>query len=67
VFKKLVIVYNYLKDFKAFYMGLSDDGKVMATMDILVLKVIKHFCVKILPIISFVGGCMCFLVVFYCF
>jgi aspartyl/asparaginyl-tRNA synthetase len=27
VFKKPIIVYAYPKDFKAFYMGLNDDGK----------------------------------------
>ncbi len=67
MFKKLVIVYNYPKNFKTFYMGLNDNGKVMAAMDMLILKVINHFCVKILPIMSFVGEYMHFLVVFSCF
>jgi hypothetical protein len=48
-------------------MGLNDDAKVMASTDMLVLKVINHFCVKILPIMSFVGGYMHFLVVFFLF
>ena len=34
-FKKPVIVYNYPKDIKAFYMRLNDDGKTVAAMDIL--------------------------------
>ena len=36
VFKKPVIVYNYPKDIKAFYMRLNDDGKTVAAMDVLV-------------------------------
>jgi asparaginyl-tRNA synthetase len=36
VYKKPVIVYNYPKDFKAFYMRLNDDGKTVAAMDVLV-------------------------------
>jgi hypothetical protein len=48
-------------------MGLKDDGMVMAAMDMLIPKVINHFCVKILPIMSFVKGYMRFLVVFSCF
>ncbi|KAH8940472.1 hypothetical protein BDL97_15G090300 [Sphagnum fallax] len=39
VYKKPVIVYNYPKDFKAFYMRLNDDGKTVAAMDVLVPKV----------------------------
>ena len=31
-----VIVYNYPKDIKAFYMRLNDDGKTVAAMDVLV-------------------------------
>jgi asparaginyl-tRNA synthetase len=34
-----VIVYNYPKDIKAFYMRLNDDGKTVAAMDVLVPKV----------------------------
>lgn len=34
-FKKPVIVYNYPKDIKAFYMRSNDDGKTVAAMDIL--------------------------------
>ena len=36
VFKGPVIVYNYPKDIKAFYMKLNDDQKTVAAMDILV-------------------------------
>jgi asparaginyl-tRNA synthetase len=35
-----VIVYNYPKDIKAFYMKLNEDGKTVAAMDVLVPKVI---------------------------
>jgi asparaginyl-tRNA synthetase len=34
-FKKPVIVTNYPKDIKAFYMRMNDDGKTVAAMDIL--------------------------------
>jgi asparaginyl-tRNA synthetase len=34
-FKKPVVVYNYPKDIKAFYMRQNDDGKTVAAMDIL--------------------------------
>lgn len=34
-FKKPVIVYNYPKDIKAFYMRQNDDGKTVAAIDIL--------------------------------
>jgi asparaginyl-tRNA synthetase len=34
-FKKPVIVTNYPKDFKAFYMRMNEDGKTVAAMDIL--------------------------------
>ncbi len=34
-FNKPVIVYNYPKDIKAFYMRANDDGKTVAAMDIL--------------------------------
>eukprot|EP00730_Choanoeca_flexa_P002786 TRINITY_DN11174_c0_g1_i3.p1 TRINITY_DN11174_c0_g1~~TRINITY_DN11174_c0_g1_i3.p1 ORF type:complete len:621 (+),score=216.29 TRINITY_DN11174_c0_g1_i3:163-1863(+) len=39
VFKGPIIVYDYPKDIKAFYMRLNDDGKTVAAMDILVPKV----------------------------
>ena len=35
-FKKPVILYNYPKEIKAFYMRQNDDGKTVAAMDILV-------------------------------
>jgi asparaginyl-tRNA synthetase len=35
-FKRPVIVFNYPKEFKAFYMRLNDDGKTVAAMDVLV-------------------------------
>ncbi len=35
-FKRPVIVYDYPKDIKAFYMRLNDDGKTVAAMDVLV-------------------------------
>nr|ACU23233.1 unknown [Glycine max] len=38
-FQKPVIVYNYPKDIKAFYMRLNDDLKTVAAMDVLVPKV----------------------------
>jgi asparaginyl-tRNA synthetase len=34
-FKKPVIVYNYPKDIKAFYMRMNDDGKTVRAMDVL--------------------------------
>ena len=39
VFKQPIIVYNYPKDIKAFYMRLNDDDKTVAAMDVLVPKV----------------------------
>jgi asparaginyl-tRNA synthetase len=38
-FQKPVIVYDYPKDIKAFYMRLNDDGKTVRAMDVLVPKV----------------------------
>lgn len=38
-FKRPVIVYDYPKDIKAFYMRMNDDGKTVAAMDILVPRV----------------------------
>jgi len=34
-----VVVYDYPKDFKAFYMRLNEDGKTVRAMDVLVPKV----------------------------
>jgi hypothetical protein len=39
VFQKPVIVYNYPKEIKAFYMRLNDDKKTVAAMDVLVPQV----------------------------
>jgi hypothetical protein len=39
VYKQPVIVYNYPKDIKAFYMKANADGKTVAAMDVLVPKV----------------------------
>ncbi|CAN8253024.1 unnamed protein product [Cochlearia groenlandica] len=39
VYKKPLIVYNYPKGIKAFYMRLNDDEKTVAAMDVLVPKV----------------------------
>ena len=39
VFKKPIIVYNYPKEIKAFYMRGNEDGKTVAAMDILVPKI----------------------------
>jgi len=39
VFQLPVIVYNYPKEIKAFYMKLNDDNKTVAAMDVLVPKV----------------------------
>lgn len=36
VFKAPIVVYNYPKDFKAFYMKLNEDGKTVQAMDLLV-------------------------------
>ncbi len=38
-FKKPVIVFNYPREIKAFYMRLNDDGKTVAAMDLLVPRV----------------------------
>ena len=38
-FKKPVIVYDYPKDIKAFYMRLNDDGRTVAAMDVLVPRI----------------------------
>lgn len=39
VFKGPIIVYNYPKDIKAFYMRLNDDQKTVQAMDVLVPKI----------------------------
>ncbi|XP_026192270.1 uncharacterized protein LOC34617933 [Cyclospora cayetanensis] len=39
IMKKPVIVYNYPKDIKAFYMKLNEDGKTVRAMDVLVPKI----------------------------
>lgn len=39
LFKKPIIVTNYPKDIKAFYMRLNDDNKTVAAMDVLVPKI----------------------------
>jgi len=39
VFKKPVIVYNYPRQIKAFYMRLNDDGKTVRAMDVLVPRI----------------------------
>ena len=38
-FKKPVIVRDYPKEIKAFYMRLNDDGKTVAAMDVLVPRI----------------------------
>lgn len=39
VFKKPIIVYNYPKEIKSFYMRVNEDNKTVAAMDILVPKI----------------------------
>jgi len=39
VFKMPIIVYNYPKEIKSFYMRQNEDGKTVAAMDILVPKI----------------------------
>lgn len=39
VFRQPVIVYNYPRAIKAFYMRQNDDGRTVAAMDVLVPKV----------------------------
>jgi len=39
VFKKPVIVYNYPKEIKAFYMRANEDGKTVRAMDLLVPRI----------------------------
>lgn len=40
-FKSPVIVYNYPKAIKAFYMKVNEDNKTVAAMDVLVPKVLS--------------------------
>lgn len=39
IFKKPIIVYNYPKEIKSFYMRINEDDKTVAAMDILVPKI----------------------------
>ncbi len=39
IFKKPIIVYNYPKNIKAFYMKLNDDGETVRAMDVLVPRI----------------------------
>jgi len=39
VFEGPIILYNYPKDIKAFYMKVNDDGKTVQAMDVLVPKI----------------------------
>jgi asparaginyl-tRNA synthetase len=39
VFKRPVFLYNYPKDIKAFYMKVTEDGKCVRAMDLLIPKV----------------------------
>lgn len=39
IFKQPIIVYNYPKEIKAFYMRMNEDGKTVAAMDVLVPKI----------------------------
>ncbi|EGZ12987.1 hypothetical protein PHYSODRAFT_354926 [Phytophthora sojae] len=39
VYKKPVVIYDYPKEFKSFYMRLNDDGKTVAAADVLVPNV----------------------------
>jgi len=39
VFEGPIIVYNYPKDIKAFYMKLNDDEKTVQAMDVLVPRI----------------------------
>lgn len=39
VYKKPVVIFNYPKEFKSFYMRLNDDGKTVAAADVLVPNV----------------------------
>lgn len=39
IYKRPVIIYNYPKDLKPFYVRLNDDGKTVAAFDVVVPKV----------------------------
>lgn len=39
IYKRPVIVYNYPKELKPFYVRLNDDGKTVAAFDLVVPKV----------------------------
>lgn len=39
VFKGPIILYNYPKDIKAFYMKMNEDGKTVQAMDVLVPRI----------------------------
>lgn len=39
IFQGPIILYNYPKDIKAFYMKLNDDGKTVQAMDVLVPRI----------------------------
>merc|ERR1712039_908390 len=43
IYKKPVVVYNYPKDIKAFYMRLNDDEKTVAAMDLLVPQIVEDY------------------------
>jgi len=51
LFQKPLIVYNYPKGIKAFYMRLNDDEKTVAAMDVLVPKVILKLKVECISFI----------------
>lgn len=64
-FQKPVIVYNYPKGIKAFYMRLNDDSKTVAAMDVLVPKV-AIFLSKILSSSSFGMVLLCTITLLCC-
>lgn len=39
VFSGPIILYNYPKDIKSFYMKMNDDGKTVQAMDVLVPRI----------------------------
>lgn len=53
LFKKPVIVYNYPKEIKAFYMKLNDDQKTVAAMDVLVPKVCLYVFGNVFSLVYF--------------
>lgn len=46
IYKKPVIIYNYPKEAKPFYVRLNDDGKTVAAFDIVVPKVSSYLLFK---------------------